>query len=96
MPVFCASVEQAFAFGIFADGVDVRIIRKAGDEFGPGFAKVAGLENERLEVVEFVRIDSHIGAGSIERRSFDEADHGPFGDFLEVTLAQVFPPSRVS
>ena len=63
---FRTCVEQPFAFGIFANGVDVRIIRKAGDEFGPSFPKIIGLENERLEVVEFVRIDTHIGGGRIE------------------------------
>src|SRR6266849_5878543 len=62
-------VQQTFALGIFADGVNIGIIREAGEEFRPRFSIVAGLENERLEIVELVSVDSDVSGCSVERRS---------------------------
>src|SRR5256885_10773799 len=76
------SVEQAFAAGILADGVDERIVGQTGDEFAPGFAEVGGFENVRMKIVELVRVDRDVSGADVEWRRMDDADGGPLGDFL--------------
>src|SRR5262245_10509292 len=75
-------VEKAFAPGILTDRVNIRILWQAANDFGPGFAEVRSLENVRLEVVELVGVHRRVSSSRFELRSFDQADHGPFGNFL--------------
>src|SRR3954466_15852610 len=87
---FCAGVEQAFAAGILADGVDERIVWQTGDDFAPGFAEVGGFENVRMKIVELVRVDRDVSGADVEWRWIDNADRGPLGDFLGRDVGPVF------
>src|SRR5713226_9208631 len=77
-----SSNETQMPVSVLADGVNIGIVREAGEEFRPRFSIVAGLENERLEIVELVSVDSDVSGCSVERRSFDKAHHGPLRHFF--------------
>ncbi len=70
--------------------MNIRIVGQARDDFCPGFAEVGGLENVGLEIVELVRVHGGVGGSRFERGSFEEADHGPLGNFFGRDVGPVF------
>src|SRR2546421_337491 len=86
----CAGVEQAFAAGILADGVNERIVGQTGDDFAPGFAEVGGFENVGMKIIELVRVDRDVSGADVEWRRIDDADGGPLGNFLGRDVGPVF------
>src|SRR5207302_5994068 len=76
---FGAGIEQSFALGVFANGVNVRAVGESGSDWRPGLAEVAGLKKVGLEIIDLMGVDRGVGGASFEPRRFDQADHGPFG-----------------
>ncbi len=71
--------KQAFANGIFAHHVGCGVSRQTFIDFLPGFAKVAGAVNVRVQVIETERIDGRVsGAGGVVA-SFDYGNFAPGG-----------------
>src|SRR5208282_3603893 len=78
--------------GIDPYGMDIIVRGKSGNEFGPGLAKIRGLENVRCEVVGLVAFDGDVGRPGIARRSLDHAHRAPLrhgfrGNVLPVLAA---------
>jgi hypothetical protein len=69
--------EQAFARGIFADGVDGFVVGQAGDDLLPGLAAVVGAVDIRMQVVEAEAVDGSVGGCLIEMRGVQLGDFAP-------------------
>src|SRR5262249_26220539 len=74
-----AGIEKARALRVFADDVQINVLRQAGRQAFPGVAVVGGLVQVRLHVVEAVGVGDDVGGACIEMRSLDAIDSGPFG-----------------
>src|SRR5216684_102288 len=86
---FGARIKQTLASWIFPDRVDVGVVRQPADEFGPGFAEVAGLENVGMKVVQLVGVHGNVSSRGVKGRCVDQADHGPFGHLFRRNVRPV-------
>ena len=63
---FSACVEQAFAFGVFADGAGRCAVGNAVVDLLPGLAAIVGAEEVRAHVVEAQGVDCGVGGLGVE------------------------------
>src|SRR5229473_5394 len=84
---FRASVEQAFAYRIFADAIEEAAFGNAGGGALPGFAEVTRTVEIRLRVFEAVTVDRGVRDGSVEMRRFDVRDFAPGREFRRSDVA---------
>ena len=64
---FGAGVEKTFAFGVFANGADVRALGNSVYDGAPGFAEITRFENVRFEVIKTMSVYRHVGRVSVMR-----------------------------
>src|SRR5436309_9106249 len=62
---FSTGKEQALAFGIFANGADIRSLGNSMHNQRPVLAVVTGAVYQRTEIIELVSIDGDIGRAGI-------------------------------
>ena len=85
--LFGSGEKQTCTPGIDPDGMDKIVRGKPRDQFGPGLAKICGLEHVGCEVVQLVAFDGEISGACFTPRNLDHAHrapvrHGLGGDVL--------------